>query len=494
MVLYGKPSTQHTFRFSQDDSGLSHTLPFEDNGSRQDEGQPERSRSSPRSTSSHEPLPHLDPDFIPEPGELLSGIYRVQRLLGAGAMGVTLLVRDEQLERDVAIKLLRRDRESDQDEQARLIEEARAMARIHHPNVVEVYSLGEHRGAQFLVMQYVPGMTLDAYVRARGGARLPLDVALSILDQACRGVSELHAAGLAHRDLKPQNILVDTGLRVVVADLGLALKFRPGDDPELTFAGTPTYLAPEVVLGCQTDPTLLPRVDVYALGLIAYLLLTGRLPFEGKSALDLFKQHAFKEPPCPSALCPELPPSFDAPLLEALAKDPEQRTESVEALREALIDARDGLALSRRSLRVLVADDNRHFRELVTRMIAIALPGANVVAVANGEAALADVREVAPALGVFDLHMPGLDGLALTAAVRALPARGEFPIIIMTGTGGAADWHRLSELGASAFLVKPFDVGQLITLARGLVGFVAHAGPVVPSKSAESTWDLDVAI
>jgi serine/threonine-protein kinase len=97
--------------------------------------------------------------------------------------------------------------------------------------------------------------------------------------------------------------------------------------------------------------------------------------------------------------------------------------------------------------------------------------------VTDGVSALAEIQRSPPALGVFDLEMPGLDGIALTEAVRALPRGGNFPIIVATGTGGAADWKRLSQLGASAFLVKPFDAGQLITLARGLLGIAAHDAP-----------------
>ena len=416
-------------------------------------------------------------------GALIGGMYRVLGRVGEGAMGVILLAYDEHLQRRVAIKLLRPDQVDDHAMQGRLLDEARALARVRHPNVVEIYAFGEHgvdrtgAPAPYFVMEYVEGTSLDGYALARSGPPLELDEALSLLDPICLGVAAIHAAGVVHRDLKPSNILVGPARRVVVADLGLARKFGDEEHSQPSFSGTPAYLAPEVALRRQVDPALLPRVDVYALGLIAYWLLVGRLPFDGRNVVDFFKQHAHRTPPAPSELRPDLPASFDAPLLAALVKDPAERTESAEAFREALLMARDDAPLSPSPLRVIVADDDGSFRAFLAAVLQVALPGARVEAVPDGVAALAAIQRDPPALGVFDLDMPGLDGIALTTAVRSLPRGGRFPIIVATGTGGAADWQRLSQLGASAFLVKPFDAGQLITLARGLVGIAGRESP-----------------
>lgn len=420
----------------------------------------------------HEPMTRT-----PHEGTLLGGVYRVIGQLGQGAMGVILLARDEQLQRDVAIKLLRPDQAGDHDMQARLLDEARAMARVLHPNVVQIHAFGEHEGAPYFVMQYVEGTTLDHYLGLRGGPPLGLDEALGILDQVCVAVAALHAAGIAHRDLKPSNILVGAGLRVLVADLGLARKVSHDSPWQLGCSGTPAYLAPEVALQSRLDPDLLPRVDVYALGLLAYLLLAGRLPFDDRSAIKLIEQHAYATPPAPSELCPSLPSLFDAPLLAALIKDPRERTESAEALREALLAARREAPLSLRPLRVVIADDDSAFRTFVAQVVKSALPGAAIEQTCDGSAALAAIKRRRPELAIFDLDMPGLNGIELTEAVRSLPDAPDFPIIVATGTGGAAEWHLLSRLGASAFLVKPFDAGQLITLARGLVGVARGGAP-----------------
>jgi len=431
------------------------------------------------------PISPSDPNLrVPPTGSVLGGIYRVVRPLGEGAMGVILLAQDEHLQRPVAIKLLRPDRTGNESMQQRLLEEARAMARVHHPNVVQIHAFGEYQGtfeggqvatAPYFVMEYVEGVTLADHARSRGGPPLDIDEALSILDQVCDGVSALHAAGIAHRDLKPSNILVGADHHVAVADLGLAREVTPEPTAYLSYSGTPAYIAPEVALQRPVDRTLLPRVDVYALGLVAYWLLCGRRPFEGKNAVELFQKHAFEAPPQPSTINPNLPPSFDAPLLAALAKEPEQRTATPEDLRQALRRAHNDGPLSRMSLRVLVVDDSEEFRTLVSAILEEALPRAQIVAVPDGLAAIAEIQEHPPALAIIDLTMPGMDGIELTAAIRGLPEGGDFPIVVVTGTGGASDWQRLSALGASAFLVKPFDSEQLVTLSRRLLEGSARA-------------------
>jgi serine/threonine-protein kinase len=409
------------------------------------------------------------PRALVEDAALIDGTYRVKKTLGEGAMGVALLAHDEQLQRDVAIKLLREGQSTDGAMQAKLLEEARAMARVFHPNVVKIHAFGEHEGAPYFVMEYVSGPTLEAYVRSRGGLPLDIDEALSLLDQICLGLSAIHLSGTTHRDLKPSNILIGPALRVAIADLGLAERVSyDGSNGPISFCGTPAFIAPEVALAQSAPPALMPRVDIYALGLIAYWLLTGQPAFTASSISELLKLHAYAMPAPPSAVRPELGAAFDAPVLAALAKKPEVRTASAEAFRQALFEARSESPRSFRSVSVLIADDDPAFRGFLMDVVSLALPGARIELAPDGIAALAAVERCRPTLGLFDLDMPGLNGVELTAAVRGLPSGGDFPIIVATGSGGASDWHKLSKLGASAFLVKPFDAGQLISLVRGL--------------------------
>jgi len=405
-----------------------------------------------------------------EIGASIDGTYRVLRTLGEGGMGVVLLARDLHLERDVAIKLIRRDNCSQHQSHARFLAEARAMARVRHPNVVEVFAYGEAFGSPYFAMEYVPGPTLERWARDRGPS-LPVDEVIGVLEQVCRGVSAIHATGALHRDIKPANILVGPAFRVVVADFGLSRVLGKNESGEHgALWGTPAYMAPELFSGETNDPSLEQRADVYALGVLAYELFTGKPPFYKDNLVALVHQICTEAPARPSQVRPELPTSFDAPILAALAKDPAERTPSVEALRRGLLEAREEVRLpSAGTTRILVADDDGDMRAFVLRILAKALPGASIEAVPDGASALDAATRTPPDAVVIDLDMPGLNGIELTAALRAQPGSEHTPIIVMTGSGTAADWRVLSGLGADGFLMKPFRPTQLSTLVRSLL-------------------------
>ncbi len=225
----------------------------------------------------------------PPVGTVLDGAYRIVGALGQGGMGVVMLARDERLERNVAIKLIRPGRMATKGARDRFLTEARAMARVRHENVVEIYAFGEVEDTPYFVMEYVPGTNLanwleDALLRDHLPA---IDESLGYLDQICRGVSAIHASGTVHGDLKPGNILLGPASRVAVADMGLSRVLDALDDSALhPMAGTPAYMAPECV---STDlaPELVQRRDVYALGVMAYEMLTGRQPHDIGSAADI---------------------------------------------------------------------------------------------------------------------------------------------------------------------------------------------------------------
>jgi eukaryotic-like serine/threonine-protein kinase len=185
----------------------------------------------------------------PQAGTLIGNAYRVVGPLGQGGMGIVVLALDERLQRDVAIKLIRPSYARSPTARERFLIEARAMARVRHENVVEIYSFGEIDEAPYFVMEYVPGSNVANWLDdAILEDRLPsMDEALGYLDQICRGVSAIHASGTVHGDLKPSNLLIGPASRIAIADMGLSRLFdpssgRPGDHP---MAGTPAYMAPE---------------------------------------------------------------------------------------------------------------------------------------------------------------------------------------------------------------------------------------------------------
>lgn len=417
-----------------------------------------------------EPPPPREPLWEgPPAGSLIDNAYRVVGPLGQGGMGMVVLAVDERLQRDVAIKLIRPTYGRNKNARDRFLIEARAMARVRHENVVEIYSFGEIEGSPYFVMEYVPGSNianwLDDLILED---KMPeVDEALGYLDQICRGVSAIHASGTVHGDLKPSNILLGQASRVAIADLGLSRLFdhmgRAGAHP---MAGTPAYMAPEFA---RTDlpPQLLQRSDVYALGVIAYEMLTGEPPFDIVTTGDMIKAHA-SPPPLPSALRPELGTAFDLPLLASIRTDPVKRTATCDEFRRQVLEARESLVVSAQAepIRILVADDDADFRALAGETLAYAFPNAQIETVADGEAALAAIDREPASLAVIDLDMPGLNGVELTAALRA---NHSLPIVVCTASGGAPDWKLLSSIGADGFLVKPIDPFALVALARKMV-------------------------
>jgi serine/threonine-protein kinase len=403
----------------------------------------------------------------PEPGTLIDGSYMVLEQLGEGGMGVVLHARDETLARDVAIKLIHPEQHLLNKSRAQFLDEARAMARIRHPNVVEIYAFGHIGRAPYFVMEYVPGSDLERFLAERGGPPSSSE-AWNILDQACRGVQAIHDSGHTHRDLKASNILVGPDFRVAITDLGLARAVEAQD--EQTFvSGTPAYMAPELITGAKIAKEYVPAVDVYALGIIAFEVLTGRLPFESDSLNDLMTKQ-LEDPPPPLASFREgIPKGFEAAIRGALEKKPEKRTPTVEAFRSELERAWLSNREPAKDLYLLVADDNDDFRSLIAMTLQRAFPEARVETVENGEEALAACRRETPDLLVSDLDMPRMNGLELTAALREDEATRELPIVIATGVGGPSDWRVLSRLGADSFMIKPFDAIQLVSIAENLV-------------------------
>ncbi len=262
-------------------------------------------------------------------------------------------------------------------------------------------------------------------------------------------------------------MLIGPAFRVAVADLGLAkLGGPPLDESKETISGTPAYMAPEVILGTPLSRELETRADVYSLGVMAFELFTGSLPFEHHDATDMMLAQVDEPPPTPSELREDLPAGFDEVLLAALEKDPHHRTPTAEAFQRALLEAREQASAPSRALSVLVADDDADFRALVEETLRFAFPDAEVVTVPDGDTALRVAERRPASLAIVDLDMPGLNGVELTAAIRATPHLERMPILVVTATGGAPDWQLLQSLGADGFLVKPIDPVSLIALAR----------------------------
>jgi serine/threonine protein kinase len=417
-------------------------------------------------------MPRSAEPFLPEirADTLIDDTYRVVEMLGEGGMGMVVRAHDIKLQRDVAVKLIHPRCVAESQARQRFLAEARVLARIRNPSVVEVYAFGEYREAPYFVMELVPGRSLDAWLAQCKGHPLAVDEAIGVLDQVCRGVSAMHHAGAVHHDLKPGNILIGPAFRVAVADLGLAWVVDAASDAARPVAGTPAYMAPEIAAARHVPAALAARADIYSLGVIAFELLTGRLPFDADDVLAVLWNHIAAPPPVPSDVNPSLSPAFDQAILGALAKDPAERTADALALRDALLAARASLHAGFAGTRVLIVDDDPGFVAWARGVLDIELPGSEIAIASDGAAALAALAQRPAALVLTDLKMPVMNGVELTAALRGQEATRQVPIVVVTGFGGALDWKVLRTIGADGFLVKPAEPASLGALVRRLLG------------------------
>ena len=258
----------------------------------------------------------------------LDGRYHVLERIASGGMGEVFRAHDAVLAREVAIKVLHRSLAGDPAFVERFRREARAAAGLTHPNIVAVYDWGAVDGIYYMVMEYVRGPSVRHLLNERG--RLEPAQAVEILRQTLLALGHAHHEGLVHRDMKPENLLVTPGGVVKVADFGLARAYADGRVTQAgAVTGTVQYLAPEQIRGEPADP----RSDLYSLGIVAYELLTGKLPFTGETAMAVAYKHLSDRVPAPTATVSSLAPELDGFVASATDRDRELRPESADAMR-----------------------------------------------------------------------------------------------------------------------------------------------------------------
>ena len=274
----------------------------------------------------------------PSVGRMI-GKYRIVRKLGAGGMGDVYLAEDTSLDRKVAIKVINlpsTEPAARRDALERFKLEAQAIARISHPNVVTVYEFSEIEGEYLLVMEYLPGRTLRELIE--GEKALPPDQVVRHANAILSGLDAIHRAGLIHRDLKPQNILLLNDGRLKILDLGL-VKFteRKLDLTQFGVAmGSPLYMAPEQIMALTAVGAIDKRVDIYALGVVLYQLLTGKPPYRGATPQQIMQQHVSSPVPEPVSPLGHVSPVLTAIVVKAMAKQAGERYQSAGEMRAAL--------------------------------------------------------------------------------------------------------------------------------------------------------------
>ena len=263
---------------------------------------------------------------------VLGGRYKVIRPLGAGGMAHVYQGLDLNLQREVALKVLREDLIEDPAFRDRFLQEARAAANLLHPNIVTIYDFGQDATGYFMVMEYVQGTDLKTLLRRRG--RLPVEQAIDLGIQICAGAGYAHRAGLVHCDLKPQNILVSPEGRAKITDFGIAralASIHPDESSEVVW-GSPQYFAPEQAAGGPPSPSS----DVYGIGVMLFEMLTARLPFDTDDPARLAEMHLTTTPPSPRSFNPDIPPALEQIILKVLSKEPSARYRTADQLGHVL--------------------------------------------------------------------------------------------------------------------------------------------------------------
>ncbi len=297
-------------------------------------------------------MPDIQPQTAPSQPDLTGrtlGDFHILRKIGAGGMGQVYLARQTSLNREVALKLLRGELNTNLTALARFQAEAQAVAKLNHPNIVHIHQIGETDGLRYMVLEFVEGRNLREYLARKGPPDLP--ITLSVMRQVTLALQKAHEQGIVHRDIKPENILVTKKVEVKVTDFGLS-RFFSADTPATNLTqsgvtlGTPLYMSPEQVQGHAVDN----RSDIYSFGVTCYHLLSGEPPFRGASPFEVALKHVQEQPRLLADLRPDLPVELCGLIHKMMAKNPDDRYQSARDVLRDLVKLRDGLALGTANL------------------------------------------------------------------------------------------------------------------------------------------------
>lgn len=406
---------------------------------------------------------------ILDEGTLVAGAYRVRQLVGEGAMGQVFEAFDVHLARRVAIKVLW------PEQLASLRREAQVLAALGRTSVPAVHALVTHEGVEMMVMELVLGHTLRARIEASPDG-LPPAEGTALLAKIAAAIGAVHEAGVTHRDVKPDNVLVGAGERIVLTDFGLV---RPQIDGArgVSIAGTPMYMAPEL-LAPTPDAALLPQADAYAFGVTAFEVLTGSVPYDAPHVVALADLHA--NAPIPRLDARGKASGALADLVASLlAKEPHERPASLTLVARELerlaaststrtAPAHDGAQT------VLVVDDDRDLARLLSLYVKQAAPAARVTIAHRARDAIKAIEQRPPDLLVVDLSMPEMSGVELCMYLRGEGLAPECRVIAVSAGAEDSDVALLRTLGVRDFVAKGADLRAIL---QGLVRESLAAAP-----------------
>lgn len=374
-------------------------------------------------------------------GRLLDGRYQVRSRIARGGMATVYLATDLRLERRVAVKVMHGHLADDSQYKARFIQEARSAARLAHPNVVNVYDQGQDADTAYLVMEYLPGITLRDLLSEH--RVLTTVQAMDILEAVLSGLAAAHKHGIVHRDLKPENILLADDGRIKISDFGLARAAHANTATGNALLGTIAYLSPELVTRGVADT----RSDIYAIGIMLYEMLAGEQPFKGEQAFQIAHQHANDTVPTPSSKNPRVPEALDELVLWATARDPDQRPR----------DARSMLDQLRETQRLLTGDTDAATSVQNTMVLPAALAAAG---------SDDDTQIIAPVRRQRTAPAPRDNASMLQAKSNRRRAKGYWLfglVLLLAGLAGGTGWYFGS--GPGSLVTIPSVSGQTVEAA-----------------------------
>jgi serine/threonine protein kinase len=407
-------------------------------------------------------------------GRLIDGRYQVRSRIARGGMATVYLATDLRLERRVAIKIMHGHLSDDSKFKERFIQEARSAARLAHPNVVNVFDQGQDSDMAYLVMEYLPGITLRDLLQEHG--RLTTDQTLDILEAVLAGLSAAHKAGIVHRDLKPENVLLADDGRIKIGDFGLARAASANTATGAALLGTIAYLSPELVTRGVADT----RSDIYAVGIMTYEMLTGEQPFKGEQPMQIAYQHANDSVPTPSTKNPRVPVELDELVLWSTAREPDERPRDARAMLDEVTATRSTMQLP-----ATAATPTASQRTMLMPTVAFAKGGTGETQVLSPER-----RRSAPAF------TESVDELARRSHKRR--GRGWWLfglVLVLAGLAGGTGWY--FGAGPGAQTTVPSDIkGASLTSARTELtnaGFhvsqtvAHHTDPTVPKNAVQGS-------
>lgn len=352
-------------------------------------------------------------------GELLSDTYQLLEDVGFGAMGQVIAAHDRRLNRRVAVKVAWKNEPPE-----RLRAEAQALAAVEHPGLPKVYALAEHRGHDYMVMELIRGEGLDEHLGrlSQAGELMPVPKALDLLVAVADALNAVHRTGLVHRDVKPSNIMLAHGERVVLIDFGLFLpQFEPGRQGRVQ--GSPWYMAPELIRN-KVEAGCWHLVDLYALGVVAYELVAGQPPFSSVDVRDVLRAHVRSEVPDITETRDDIPASLAALIRELLAKSPLERPQSAESLCLALQTVRSHVRRDERDspFEVLVASSQRPPIRTLAAQLRKVMPDVGVRSVTHGDQVYEVVERRVPDVALMAGDLPGANALELAMFLRGSSA------------------------------------------------------------------------